>query len=177
VNETIDASYAGIFTDWIKPSNRHLRNRSQLRRAIGAAKTPLGEVEQSLRRIAREAPDMNFRICVAAGAALLTPLPAVGAGALNSNRLADARGWRTPLQDIATVQAVQRALRAEGYDPGPADGTLNAKTVQALKQAQRERDLEPTGQVDRRTATALGVNPGSPHLAPDTGFVMRPRRG
>jgi peptidoglycan hydrolase-like protein with peptidoglycan-binding domain len=120
---------------------------------------------------------MNFRICVAAGAALLAPLPAIGTGSFNTNRVADARGWRTPLQDIATVQAVQRALRAEGYDPGPADGTLNAKTVQALKQAQQARELEPTGQVDRRTAAALGVNPGSARSRPDTGFVLRPRGG
>lgn len=120
---------------------------------------------------------MNFRIYVAAGAALLAPLPATGIGSLNSNRLADARNWRTPLQDIATVQAVQRALRADGYDTGPADGTLNAQTVQALKQAQRDRGLEPTGQVDRRTAAALGVDPASAHSRPDTGFVLRPRGG
>jgi peptidoglycan hydrolase-like protein with peptidoglycan-binding domain len=120
---------------------------------------------------------MNFRICVATSAALLAPLPATGIGSLNSNRLADARGWRTPLQDIPTVLAVQRALRADGYDPGPSDGTLNAKTVQALKQAQKDRELEPTGQVDRRTAAALGINPGNVRTRPDTGLVLPPRGG
>jgi peptidoglycan hydrolase-like protein with peptidoglycan-binding domain len=72
------------------------------------------------------------------------------------------RFWRAPVEDLSTVQAVQRVLREQGYDPGPADGTLSAKTVQAVKQAQAERGLAPTGRLDRRTVAALGVNPQQP---------------
>jgi peptidoglycan hydrolase-like protein with peptidoglycan-binding domain len=47
---------------------------------------------------------------------------------------------------------------AEGYDPGAADGTFHRKTEQALRQAQKDRELEPTGRLDRRTIAALGVD-------------------
>jgi peptidoglycan hydrolase-like protein with peptidoglycan-binding domain len=71
---------------------------------------------------------------------------------------ADIAYWSAPVRDARTVAAAQQALRAEGYDPGPADGDINAKTVQAVKQAQKDRELEPTGRLDRRTAAALGVD-------------------
>jgi peptidoglycan hydrolase-like protein with peptidoglycan-binding domain len=65
--------------------------------------------------------------------------------------------WDTPVRDSATVAALEEALRAAGYDPGPADGALSRKTEQALKQAQQDRELPPTGRPDRRTLAALGL--------------------
>jgi peptidoglycan hydrolase-like protein with peptidoglycan-binding domain len=56
------------------------------------------------------------------------------------------------------VRTVQQTLRAEGYDPGPANGELGPKTEAALKQAQKDRELEPTGRLDRRTIAALGID-------------------
>lgn len=52
--------------------------------------------------------------------------------------------WDEVVRDRATIAAVQEALRAEGYTPGAADGTLNRSTVRALKEAQEDRELEPT---------------------------------
>ena len=46
--------------------------------------------------------------------------------------------WQTLVDDAATIETGQRALRAAGYDAGPADGTLNARTVAAVKQAQKD---------------------------------------
>jgi peptidoglycan hydrolase-like protein with peptidoglycan-binding domain len=66
--------------------------------------------------------------------------------------------WNTPVGDGDTIAAVQRALRAGGYEPGPADGKLGAETRQALSQAQKDRELEPTGRLDRRTVAALGID-------------------
>jgi peptidoglycan hydrolase-like protein with peptidoglycan-binding domain len=66
--------------------------------------------------------------------------------------------WNAPVRDSETVAAAQRALRAAGYDPGPADGSLRPQTTEALKQAQQDRELESTGQLDRRTVAALGVS-------------------
>ena len=71
---------------------------------------------------------------------------------------ADTPYWRTLVDDAATIATGQRALRAAGYDAGPADGTLNARTVAAVKQAQKDRELEPTGELDRRTLAALGID-------------------
>lgn len=35
---------------------------------------------------------------------------------------------------------------------------LKPETVQAVKQAQQDRELEPTGRLDRRTVAALGID-------------------
>ena len=83
---------------------------------------------------------------------------------------ADVRPWDAAVGGGPTIRAVQRALRDQGYDPGPADGTLNAETVWALKQAQIDRGFEPTGRLDRRTVGALGVNPEERHTEPKTGL-------
>ena len=82
--------------------------------------------------------------------------PQPSGGAASSS--ADTPYWRTLVDDAATIATGQRALRAAGYDAGPADGTLNARTVAAVKQAQKDRELEPTGELDRRTLAALGID-------------------
>jgi peptidoglycan hydrolase-like protein with peptidoglycan-binding domain len=71
---------------------------------------------------------------------------------------AHATDWDELVQDRDTVAAVQQTLRAEGYDPGPASGEIGPKTVEAVKQAQKDRELEPTGRLDRRTIAALGID-------------------
>lgn len=70
---------------------------------------------------------------------------------------ADMKYWNETVASAAAIAAAQRALRAEGYDPGPADGKLRPQTAEAVMQAQKQRELEPTGRLDRRTAAALGV--------------------
>jgi peptidoglycan hydrolase-like protein with peptidoglycan-binding domain len=70
----------------------------------------------------------------------------------------DAAYWDQPVQDRNTVAIVQQTLRAEGYDPGPLNGQLGPQTVEAVKQAQKDRELEPTGRLDRRTIAALGID-------------------
>jgi len=60
-------------------------------------------------------------------------------------------------QDTQIVKEVQSALSSEGYEPGPIDGQLNGQTQEALKQAQRDKGLEETGQIDPQTLAALGM--------------------
>ncbi len=55
-----------------------------------------------------------------------------------------------------TVQAIQTALAARGYDPGPVDGKLGAQTLQALQVFQANQGL-PQGAVSVEAAEALGV--------------------
>jgi peptidoglycan hydrolase-like protein with peptidoglycan-binding domain len=71
---------------------------------------------------------------------------------------ATAAYWDQPVQDRNTVASVQQTLHAEGYDPGPVNGRLGPQTVQAVKQAQEDRELESTGRLDRRTVAALGID-------------------
>jgi peptidoglycan hydrolase-like protein with peptidoglycan-binding domain len=55
------------------------------------------------------------------------------------------------------VRAVQEALRAKGYDPGPIDGVLGRKTASALKAFQKAEKLPVTGQLTSDTRSKLGV--------------------
>jgi hypothetical protein len=52
--------------------------------------------------------------------------------------------------------ALQIALRAHGFDPGPIDGVRGPLTRRALLAFQRKRGLECDGKLDRATRRALG---------------------
>jgi len=53
------------------------------------------------------------------------------------------------------VEAAQCLLRRNGWTKAPITGRYDAKTVAAVKKAQRRLDLEVTGKLDRRTWVAL----------------------
>ena len=55
------------------------------------------------------------------------------------------------------VKQLQDILRDKGYDPGPSDGVMGAKTRDALSQYQQAQGLPVTGHVDPATADKLGV--------------------
>jgi peptidoglycan hydrolase-like protein with peptidoglycan-binding domain len=61
-------------------------------------------------------------------------------------------------QNSEIVKKVQMTLTAEGYDTGQIDGRLGPKTIEAVKQAQQDRELEPTGKLDDRTLAAFGIS-------------------
>jgi hypothetical protein len=55
------------------------------------------------------------------------------------------------------VKEVQEALKGNGFDPGTADGVIGPKTNQAIREFQKSKNLQATGRIDERTASALGV--------------------
>ena len=59
------------------------------------------------------------------------------------------------------VKAIQEALKTKGFDPGTADGVVGPKTNQALRDFQKSNNLQATGRIDDKTASALGVEAGS----------------
>jgi hypothetical protein len=56
----------------------------------------------------------------------------------------------------ARVAALQVALRAHGFGPGPVDGVRGPLTRTALVRFQRAKGLSPDGRIDRATRRALG---------------------
>jgi len=56
-----------------------------------------------------------------------------------------------------TIQALQRALKGKGYDPGPIDGVVGAQTLTAVSNYQKKQGL-PTGGLTLATLSSLGVN-------------------
>ncbi len=66
------------------------------------------------------------------------------------------------------VRQAQDTLKTNGYDPGPASGTLDTKTQEALRKFQQDNNLLATGVLDEKTAARLGIDmkqksdPGKP---------------
>lgn len=60
-----------------------------------------------------------------------------------------------------TVYAAQKRLKDFGHDPGPIDGIVGSKTVQAVKAFQVNQGLPVTGRLDADTLQKLGVNVAS----------------
>jgi peptidoglycan hydrolase-like protein with peptidoglycan-binding domain len=65
---------------------------------------------------------------------------------------AKAQPNRTP-----AIRAVQEKLMFLGYDPGPSNGLIGAKTTAALRQFQIDYGLDSTGKIDSRTSALLFV--------------------
>jgi peptidoglycan hydrolase-like protein with peptidoglycan-binding domain len=69
-------------------------------------------------------------------------------------------------------KAAEKALGAIGYHPGSADGRINASTRSAIKAFQKNRGLDVTGELDKRTYTAIrGVEKQKGKGVQTTGYV------
>jgi peptidoglycan hydrolase-like protein with peptidoglycan-binding domain len=55
------------------------------------------------------------------------------------------------------IRRAQEVLKSEGHNPGPIDGVMGPKTQEALRQFQRQENLQETGRLDRQTAEKLGL--------------------
>ena len=62
-------------------------------------------------------------------------------------------------QGSAPVRDLQLGLRDAGYDPGPADGVWGDGTHDALARFQASRGFAATGEPNRQTLLALGLDP------------------
>jgi hypothetical protein len=74
---------------------------------------------------------------------------------------AKSRSWRSG-QQVPTpsrYKEIQTALAERGYLEGPATGQWDAKSVEALKKFQQDRNLQPTGKLDSLSLIALGLGP------------------
>lgn len=64
-------------------------------------------------------------------------------------------------QSSDEIQQAQEALKAKGYDPGPADGVDGPKTKAAVRDFQKSQNLTPDGRLGPQTLDGLGVKHGS----------------
>ncbi len=65
-----------------------------------------------------------------------------------------------PYASVPTVRQVQHALKSRGFLAGPVDGMMGPATERALRQFQESENLQTTGQLNRQTVAALGVQGG-----------------
>ena len=61
----------------------------------------------------------------------------------------------------ATIRRAQQKLERLGYPVGAADGVLGAETRTALRNFQRDKNLNATGELDGETLSALDQDTGS----------------
>jgi peptidoglycan hydrolase-like protein with peptidoglycan-binding domain len=71
-------------------------------------------------------------------------------------------------EQIDAAQEVQRLLAAAGYDAGPADGVVGARTKALIRRYQRERGLNESGEADEATLRSLRSPQGSAAVAQRT---------
>ncbi|MEW5788712.1 MAG: peptidoglycan-binding protein [Pseudomonadota bacterium] len=71
--------------------------------------------------------------------------------------------WVQVLCDVnatpAKVTDIQKALKAAGFDPGSANGQLDAATMKAVADFQKSKGLAQDGYVSVETVRALGLTP------------------
>ena len=65
------------------------------------------------------------------------------------------RAATVPQTAPMTIAEAQKRLATLGYDPGPADGKLGARTVSALQKFQRDRGISVSGRLDSATENEL----------------------
>jgi peptidoglycan hydrolase-like protein with peptidoglycan-binding domain len=92
---------------------------------------------------------------------LLAPLGAFASGPFTSlhpeEHLPDAVEQPSSDPYSGFISKVQEKLHALGFDPGPVNGDLNAKTQAALAQFQLSRTIPAGAQLDDVTLQELGV--------------------
>ena len=59
------------------------------------------------------------------------------------------------------IREIQQELKSRGLYEGKIDGDMGPRTKEAIIAFQRKQGLQPTGQIDNRTFSALGVNLGA----------------
>lgn len=64
---------------------------------------------------------------------------------------------QSPLMQGDMVAAIQQALKANSFNPGPVDSQFGWRTMAAIVEFQKAKGLVPDGEVGPETAAALGV--------------------
>ncbi len=67
----------------------------------------------------------------------------------------EAAGGTAADEEIASTAALQQTLKLAGYWDGPVDGRWTPELTDALKEAQSDLGVEPTGEVDAATIAAF----------------------
>jgi len=84
-----------------------------------------------------------------------------GANGTGSQSGTDSSNSMSRRGSAGNIKEAQQALKNKGYDPGPVDGVMGAKTKEAIKSFQNASNLQATGTLDAQTADKLGVQSGS----------------
>ena len=102
---------------------------------------------------------MNTFVKVAIAALALSATSAIAHGN-KQEKSAEAKSGLTSQnlqQDETLVRQAQQALNDKGFDAGAPSGNVDAKTQAALKKFQQSQGIDASGQLDKTTLAALGI--------------------
>lgn len=87
--------------------------------------------------------------------------PQSGTVEMGKSRAGSSDAGTTGARGTMNNKGVQQALKDKGYDPGPVDGVMGARTKDAIKSFQTASNLQATGNINAETAQKLGVQSSS----------------
>jgi peptidoglycan hydrolase-like protein with peptidoglycan-binding domain len=87
----------------------------------------------------------------------MKPMYSLLLAALAAAGMASASAAEALFVDAQTVRQVQKTLNDRGFRTGGIDGRMGPQTQAALVNFQKAERLQPTGQLNRQTLVALGV--------------------
>ena len=96
----------------------------------------------------------------------MKPIYSLLIAALATAAMASASAADALYVDSKTVQQVQKKLTDRGFRTGGVDGRMGPQTQAALVNFQKAEKLQPTGQLNRQTLVALGVQKTDGTAAP-----------
>lgn len=102
---------------------------------------------------------LSFSVFAAALAAgqVANPLQYAQLNSRSTKSIENLNMSAVPKIDRNKVRRVQHALKAKGFDPGPVNGVVGAKTKDAVLKFQDRFGIKATGTLDNQTLFALGV--------------------
>jgi peptidoglycan hydrolase-like protein with peptidoglycan-binding domain len=86
---------------------------------------------------------------------------------------ADTRGKAVGGMGKEQLKKAQQALKDKGLYEGEVDGVMGPKTREALREFQKNENIQQTGRLDRETMSKLGLQASTG--ASDTGAAASPR--
>ncbi|MBA2565765.1 MAG: peptidoglycan-binding protein [Gemmatimonadetes bacterium] len=137
----------------------------------GAGRDPLGNVLGALGTLLSKGADVT----VPANTPLAVQLErGLTMGVMSTQPIRGSDAF-TIYTSASAIRAGQQALRAKGYYRGATDGALNEATQRALVEFQIDSDIIATGNLDGRTAEALGLQlaRGASTLTPAEATLLR----
>ena len=139
--------YAGWIDGYVTAQNQHLPETFDLApwQTTGTLVSLVGQICQQ--------SDRDMRFIDAAGGVIRALLPQRLTETSNASGI-DMGTSRTVVYD-AVVQRAEEALAERGFDPGPADGTFDDATADALAAFQRDEGIPVTRLPDQQTLFAL----------------------
>lgn len=90
------------------------------------------------------------------------PIVLAAAAALSLPALAGAQGKD---DDVAAAQRAKLITSVQSELGVPVDGKMGPQTHDAIEKYQRSKGIDPTGQLDKKTITAMGLGGPQPSAA------------